>query len=362
MKNLIILTALLGLLAGCADKVNETTTGAEPAPPPAEAEAEAEVEPLDLPQPGAEPSAGSTIMDADPTNLLVSVDDHGLTLGEARKQADMRLSSVRARVQPEQYQRLQAQTMGRIVNDFILRSLLLDEAKKRTVTLTEEEKNQAFDDLREKLPPGKTLEQAMADSPMSAEDIRKDVLEQARIRKMVDTVVPQDPEITDAEVQAFAQTNQQAETPASVTASHILVKTTEEDSAEAKEAKKEKLAGIRKQIVEGADFAEMATEHSECPSAQRGGDLGTFKKGQMVKPFEEAAFAQELNEVGDIVETDFGYHIIKVTERTEAGTMPEDKIRDLIKRKEQQQAFETFVDDLREKADIEFGDLLQQNS
>lgn len=82
---------------------------------------------------------------------------------------------------------------------------------------------------------------------------------------------------------------------------------------------KAKLEAIRERILKGEDFAALARENSDCPSGTRGGDLGEFGKGQMVPEFEKAAFEQKVGEVGPLVKTNFGYHIIKVTERDDAA-------------------------------------------
>jgi|TARA_B110000208_G_C11445775_1_gene312604 peptidyl-prolyl cis-trans isomerase C len=96
-------------------------------------------------------------------------------------------------------------------------------------------------------------------------------------------------------------------TEAKVTAkaSHILVKS------------KSKCMEIRKEIEGGADFAMMAKKYSTCPSAKRGGDLGTFSPGQMVKPFNDVVFKEDLNEVHGPIKTQFGYHLILTKERSE---------------------------------------------
>ena len=99
-----------------------------------------------------------------------------------------------------------------------------------------------------------------------------------------------------------------------VRARHILLATQSMDAA-AKAKRKKAAEQIRKQLIDGADFAEMAAKHSDCPSKQRGGDLGTFSRGSMVKPFEDAAFSQKENVIGPVVETKFGYHIVQVQER-----------------------------------------------
>ena len=88
-------------------------------------------------------------------------------------------------------------------------------------------------------------------------------------------------------------------------ARHILVDTSE------------KCEELKNEILGGSDFAEMAREHSSCPSSAQGGDLGEFGPGQMVKEFDEVVFSAELNTVQGPVQTQFGYHLLEVTERTE---------------------------------------------
>ena len=92
---------------------------------------------------------------------------------------------------------------------------------------------------------------------------------------------------------------------AKATARHILVDTEEECEA------------LKAQIENGADFAETARKHSNCPSGREGGDLGEFSPGQMVKEFDEIVFNEELNKVHGPVKTQFGYHLVEITSRTE---------------------------------------------
>jgi len=86
-----------------------------------------------------------------------------------------------------------------------------------------------------------------------------------------------------------------------VRASHILVPTLAE------------AVTLKEQLTNGADFGKLAQQHSKCPSGQNGGDLGMFGRGQMVKPFEEAAFNSDVGTVTDPVQTQFGYHLVKRT-------------------------------------------------
>ena len=92
---------------------------------------------------------------------------------------------------------------------------------------------------------------------------------------------------------------------ATATARHILVET------------QEQCEDLKQQIESGADFAQIAKEHSKCPSGQRGGDLGQFSQGQMVKEFDEVVFSGELGKIHGPIETQFGFHLLEITGRTE---------------------------------------------
>jgi len=101
-------------------------------------------------------------------------------------------------------------------------------------------------------------------------------------------------------------------------ASHILIGTDAKTSPEDKKKAFEKAEKLRKELAAGADFATLAKENSTCPSSKQGGDLGYFGKGRMVPPFEKAALALKPGEISDVVETGFGYHLIKLTEKKAA--------------------------------------------
>jgi len=112
-------------------------------------------------------------------------------------------------------------------------------------------------------------------------------------------------------------------------ASHILLDTRGKDEAGKAEAKT-KAEDLLKQVKDGGDFAAIAKANSSCPSSAKGGDLGYFEKGRMVPEFSQAAFALKVGEVSDIVETQFGYHIIKLTDRKEAGVLKFEDEKDNI--------------------------------
>ncbi len=101
-----------------------------------------------------------------------------------------------------------------------------------------------------------------------------------------------------------------------VRASHILLMyqgSARSTATRSKDEAQAQIAQIKQQLDGGADFADLARQHSDCPSGQKGGDLGEFGKGQMVKAFEDTTFALEPGQTSDVIETDFGYHIIHRT-------------------------------------------------
>lgn len=101
-----------------------------------------------------------------------------------------------------------------------------------------------------------------------------------------------------------------------ISASHILLMyegSTRSSASRSKDEAEALIKDLKGQLDDGADFAELAGEHSDCPSGSDGGSLGSFGKGQMVKEFQDAAFGLEDGGVSDVVETDFGYHLIKRT-------------------------------------------------
>ena len=114
---------------------------------------------------------------------------------------------------------------------------------------------------------------------------------------------------------------------------------------------------IQQKLENGTDFAETAREYSQGPSNERGGDLGFFGRGQMVPEFEEAAFSLAIGETSDIVETQFGLHLIKVFARTEVETVPLESVHADIEshltKEKQNTAVEALTQELTETADIE---------
>ncbi|NQT93102.1 MAG: peptidylprolyl isomerase [Lentisphaerae bacterium] len=198
------------------------------------------------------------------------------------------------------------------------------------------------------------MEQVLARSHGGEPKVR----EELRVKLRIDQVLVArigDLEVSDEEIAAFIEENKEKLTvDENVRARHILLTVAKEDDDTAKAEKKAKAEDLRKQLVEGAKFEDLAKEHSDCPSARMGGDLGRFRRGQMVKPFEEVAFTLEPGKISEVVETDFGYHIIEVLERNDEGTLPKEKVAEMLRNQHRETALKALVEELRQKASIKF--------
>ena len=139
--------------------------------------------------------------------------------------------------------------------------------------------------------------------------------------------------VTDEEVKRFYDANERGFlAPEQVRARHILIRVPSDASGEEKKKAREKIEGVWGRIKKGEDFARLAAELSEDTNSQmNGGDLGYFTKGQMAKPFEEAAFSLKPGQVSGVVETEFGYHLIKVEDHQEARMVTFDAVKEQIR-------------------------------
>lgn len=191
------------------------------------------------------------------------------------------------------------------------------------------------------------------------EILRANISKQLTIQKYVEETIAPQAVIPEETVRAaYDQNPQNFERPEEVRASHILIKSDESDPQEKKDEALERaneIASLARQ--EGADFAVLASKHSEGPSATRGGDLDFFGKGKMVKAFEEKAFSMKVGEISDPVLTKFGYHIIQLTDRREGFTIPFEDVKEKLiadlKNRMVGELINRKIDELKEDAQIE---------
>jgi peptidyl-prolyl cis-trans isomerase C len=234
-------------------------------------------------------SAAAQPVDATVTGVAATVDGVTLTRAELMEQVQAILAS---RGVPEEQQAMAAQYFSQsMVNAFVGKTLLLNEARTKKLELSADDRKkllQPFEEMAAKQ--GTTVEEMIKKMPGGEVKARKELDEQLLIEKLITAEVrdklPKDDKAQEA---AFAEKSKD------------------------RQAKQEEINAIRAQLLAGTNFADLASAKSDCPSGKQGGDLGTFERGRMVKSFDDAAFAQKVGEIGPVVETQFGFHVIKVT-------------------------------------------------
>jgi len=248
--------------------------------------------------------------------------------------------------------------LRKVLDELVNYTLLKQEARARSVTATDAEVEEQLSAMRKMAPSEEAFQKALKDQKMTIERLRSDARAQIAIGKMMNAQVGNAPPATDAEAKEFYEKNpDRFKQPETVRASHILVATGPQADEAAKKAARAKIDQVLKRVTSGEDFAALAKEHSDDGSGQQGGDLGFFPREKMVPAFADAAFALKTGETSGIVTTQFGYHIIKLTDRKPAGMMPLDQVnaqlKQLLTEQKKQQQAQAFIAQLRQKSKVE---------
>ena len=295
-----------------------------------------------------------------PSQVVVTVNGTKLTQDEIDTKVSKTLEALKGRVPPDQMENFKQNMQKKLIDDFITRTLLSQEADKQNIVVSDDEIKKAMSEIEAKVPEGVTLETMLKQGGISVEEMRDNIKFSLRANKLFESQIKTDYTPSDEEIKKYYNDKKKKfDTPEQVHARHILIKSDDKDNKKTKEEKKAKMESLRKQLLEGADFEKLAKENSDCPSGQKGGDLGTFTKGRMAKPFEDAAFTQNVNEIGSVVETKFGYHIIQVREHDQAKQKTLEDVKDTIKEtlinQKQQELTKDYLDELKKKAKIVYG-------
>jgi peptidyl-prolyl cis-trans isomerase C len=350
----VIFFAALGL--SCKQKSAEQAPADKPQPAPVQIEAEADVN-IAEPQVPEEPADS------------VAVTVNGFDVTEAKLQEIIKpqlekMAQQGKKLPPAFAQTIEKQVRQQAIDRIIIERLLDEQVKEANIAVTEEEViNQIKAILAAQRQPVSLEEfkKARAESGQSFDEVKEQVRKGMTYQKVMEAQWAGKINITEEDAKKYYDENPtKFEVKEQVRASHILIKTdttdSEADPNQVKAEAKAKIQGLLEQIKGGADFAELAKANSDCPSAARGGDLNFFARGQMVPPFEKAAFALELGKVSDIVETQFGYHIIKVTDHKDASTTSFEQaknslIRQLTQNKQKELA-NKYIESLKAAANI----------
>jgi peptidyl-prolyl cis-trans isomerase C len=234
-------------------------------------------------------------------------------------------------------------------------------AKENNITASDKEVDQEIEKIKkqvgdqarssgQELSNQEAYEQALKQNNITEEELRDQLRDNLPVQKVQEKVAG-NAEPTDEEIQKYYEQNKEAQftTPEQRCVRHILFNKDQKQKAE----------DVKKQLEDGADFAKLAKEYSQDPgSAEKGGDLGCLGKGETVPPFEEAAFGAKEGEIVGPFKTQFGYHILEVTDTKPKQTRPlsevEPQIRSQLASEEQSKAFSKWLEEQKKQRDVKY--------
>ena len=251
-----------------------------------------------------------------------------------------------------------AQLKERILKQLVGSELLYQESKKEGIKVDQKAVDERLEQWKKRFPNEEEYKKALSSSNLSVPQMKKDIKRGMTIEKLIVTRFVDKTTVPEKEIKAYYDSNSNLfKQPEQVRASHILIKVEPKAKESEKEDALKKIKEVQKKQKKGDDFAKLAKEYSQGPSNAKGGDLGFFKRGQMVPAFEEVAFKLKPGEVSDIVNTRFGYHLIKVVDKKPESTVPYEEIKERIgqylKQEKVQKEVKQLVEKLRKEAKVE---------
>ncbi len=346
--------------------------------PPADADAPKDVKEAPAGQVPLADKEAPAAKDVVAEKVAATVNGHKITEADVDALFEAVLArQMQGRTMPPQQLEATRQRVGPRLLDRLIDDYLMDEdVAGAKIAVTDKDLSAAVDKmlrghlLRTGLTREEFAEQLKEQRGTSLDDLLREQVEDPEFKRAIEHQrllqqrYPDELKVSDEDVKARYEQDLERvySKPAMVQASHILIKTEGlTDDEQKKEARKKAEEAMTEAKKPDADFAALAAERSDCPSKARGGDLGFFpREGAMVEPFAAAAFALKVGEISDIVETRFGYHIIKVTAKKEAKVVPLEQaaetIRDQLKAQKMEAVRTQHLAKLKETAKIVLSD------
>ncbi len=321
-----------------------------------------------------------------PKDVIVKVDGHNITQSQFNKSFDKAagnsmFSQMGVDVKKDKNGFIYLMIKDRVVNELIVKTLIDEEIAKRNIKVTKEDTEQELKTIIDKVGSKEKFNEILKQNGISADQFKKDLVEEVKMKKLVNMLSKVT--VSDADAKKFYKENMtKFKYPEKVRASHILISANAEEikekissdpankglSATEIQAKVDKEVAVKLEKAQKilaevkkdpSLFAKIAKENSDDPgSAKQGGDLGFFGQQEMVEAFSKVAFTQKPNTISAIVKSPYGYHIILVTDRKQAGQEPFEKVKGevvtYLESQSQVKVLEKLIESLKKQAKIEY--------
>ena len=288
-------------------------------------------------------------LNPDDNKVIVEANDFNITTGEVIKVLHSRIGSNQSRLTNQSEEQLREIVISN-AERLAEQKLLLSAAEDAGFSVSEGELDSNLTQRYQRYGGVEKYKQQLESSGINFEVMQEDLRQGLVIRNFLEKDIADPEKITDEDIQAYFEENYSGDRKATV--QHILLMTQGKSDAEKEEIRK-KAEDILAQAKSGKDFGELAQTHSEDPgSKDRGGLYEDFQRGTMVKPFEDASFNLPIGSISDIVETRYGYHIIKVIDRKK-GDETLDQVREKVLGELKRQKVDNYIKDIRESAGVE---------
>ncbi|MDA3851698.1 MAG: peptidylprolyl isomerase [Spirochaetaceae bacterium] len=295
--------------------------------------------------------------------ILVSCGDNVVTInGEGVKAEELdKILAVRVQQYVAQGNELNDDDKENIRQELLQglvdQTLLRQKAEELNIEAAQEDIDEQYQSFLEQFDSEEEAQGFLDEQGYSVKELKRDMTVDLQVQKLLENELYPLADPNEEDVAAFYDEHPDYFVePEQIQARHIIIALAADDTEEQKTLARKKIQDVLDLALQGEDFAELAKLHSEGPSAPQGGDLGWFRRGQMVAPFEEAAFVLDVGEISGIVETQFGFHIIQVEDKKEAGvTSLEDAastIKDFMRQDKLPALYEEYLGNLTENAEI----------
>lgn len=291
--------------------------------------------------------------------IVASAGNDAITLSDVEREGAVLFRDIKMNAAESQRENMLYEARKKIVETLVEKLLLLREAERMGLEVSEGELASAVEGvLRENKIARKELDQALAQEGITFEKYEADLKGQILRSKMLDRKIRGAIKISDEEIEIYFESNRESfGSDEEIRVRHILFLVPKGASQEDILKIKEKADVVLKKAGSGEDFEALAREYSEGPSASSGGDLGFFRKSDMVQEFSSAAFALKKDEISSLVLSPFGFHIIKLLDKRGGTALSFDDAKERIRAKlfndEMERGISTLIEDLKERDDLQ---------